>query len=88
MSIRHGGGCREICSMSEPGSMLGPFGAIDLVDDVRDTRICTLTWRATTQPGEQNSILIRNHNPKYRVDIGKWKEFGTVGDVPVSIGEN
>lgn len=73
--------------MSEPGSMLGPSGAIDLVDDVRDTRICTLTWRATTQPGKQNSILIRNHNPKYRVDIGKWKEFGTVGDVPVSIGE-
>lgn len=88
MSIRHNGGSREICSISEPGSMLGPSGAVDLVDDVRDTRICTLAWRATMKPGEQNSFLIRNHNPKYRVDIGKWNESGTIGDVPVSIGEN
>jgi hypothetical protein len=87
MSIRHNGGSREICSISEPGSMLGPSGAVDLVDDVRDTRICTLTWRATMKPGEHNSFLIRNHNPNYRVDIGKWNESGTIGEVPVSIGE-
>ncbi|KAJ5682067.1 uncharacterized protein N7477_002007, partial [Penicillium maclennaniae] len=88
MSIRHNGGSREICSISEPGSMLGPSGAVDLVDDVRDVRICTLAWRATMKPGEHNSFLIRDHNPKYRVDIGEWNKSGTIGDVPVSIGEN
>jgi hypothetical protein len=88
MSIRHNGGSREICSICEPGSMLGPSGAIDLVDDVRDTRICTLTWHATLKPGEHNSFLIRNQDPKYRVDIGKWNESGPIGEVPVSVSEN
>ncbi|THC88138.1 hypothetical protein EYZ11_012417 [Aspergillus tanneri] len=87
MSIRHNGGKRNICSCGETGSMSGPQGAIDLVDDVRDARICTLAWHASMEPGRRNSFTMHNQNPRYKVDIGNWNESGTMGDIPVTIGE-
>ncbi|KAH8690223.1 Asp hemolysin-like protein [Talaromyces proteolyticus] len=86
-SVRHNGGRRSICSCGEAGSMSGTQGSLDLVDDVRDTKICTLTWRASMEPGKQNAFLTSNLNPRYQVDIGKWNRSGIMGEVPVSILE-
>ena len=87
MGIRHNGGRRHICSVSETNSKFGPRGAIDLVDDVRDTRICTLAWGATMEPGEQNTLILRNQDPSYQVDIGNWNDHGVMGEVPVTVYE-
>ncbi|KAF9883232.1 hypothetical protein FE257_003826 [Aspergillus nanangensis] len=87
MSIRHNGGRRDICSCSEPGAISGPQGAIDLVDDMTDARICTLTWSASLGPGTSNVFTMRNQNPGYKVEIGTWNESGPMGDVPVTISE-
>ncbi|KAJ5394704.1 hypothetical protein N7509_006491 [Penicillium cosmopolitanum] len=45
MIIRHNGGIRMVCSM------YGSQGRIDLVDDVKDIRICT-----SMQPGSSNEF--------------------------------
>lgn len=87
MGIRHNGGRRHICSVSETDSMSGPYGAVDLVDDVRDTRICTLAWHATMKPGERNTLALRNQSPRYQVDIGSWTDHGVMGEVPVTVYE-
>lgn len=79
--IRHNGGVRTVCSM------YGSQGSIDLVDDVKDTRICSLAWRASMEPGEPNEFKELNHNSKYTVEIGKWNETGTMGAIPVTIKE-
>ena len=81
MVIRHNGGMRAVCSM------YGSEGSVDLVDDVKDTRICSLAWRASTQPGERNDFKKLNHDPSYMVEIGNWNESGTMGAIPVTIKE-
>lgn len=87
MEIRHNGGRRHICSVSETDDKFGPYGALDLVDDVRDTRICTLAWGAASEPGERNSLTLRNQDPKYQVDVGTWNEHGVMGEVTVTVHE-
>ncbi|CRG91912.1 hypothetical protein PISL3812_08966 [Talaromyces islandicus] len=87
-SIRHNGGRRSICVCGETGTMSGTQGSFDLVDDVRDTKICTLTWEASLDPGAQNAFSTSNLNPGYQVDIGKWNKSGIMGEVPVSIQES
>ena len=67
--------------------MYGSQGSIDLVDDVKDMRICSLSWRASMQPGEPNEFKKLNHDASYMVEIGKWNESGTMGAVPVTIKE-
>jgi hypothetical protein len=67
--------------------MSGPQGSIDLVDDYRDVRICTLSWEATMQPGRRNSFVLRNLDPRYHVDVGKWNDSGVMGNVPVAVDE-
>lgn len=81
MVIRHNGGIRTVCSM------YGSQGSIDLVDDVRDARICSLAWRASMQPGEQNEFNKLHHDTRYMVEIGRWNESGTMGAIPVTIKE-
>jgi hypothetical protein len=81
MVIRHNGGIRTVCSM------YGSQGSIDLVDDVRDARICSLAWKAPMQPGERNEFKKLHHDTRYMVEIGKWNESGTMGAVPVTIKE-
>ncbi|BAE58620.1 aegerolysin type hemolysin [Aspergillus flavus] len=85
MIIRHNGGIREVCSCGETDSMSGTQGTIDLIDDVKDTRICTLAWSAPMQSGRKNRFSMLNHDPRYKVDIGKWQESGTMGTVNVAI---
>ena len=79
MVIRHNGGIRSVCSMD------GSQGSIDLVDDVRDAKICNLTWRVSPEGGERNEIKKLNHDTRYMVDIGNWNESGTVGSVLVTV---
>jgi hypothetical protein len=79
MVIRHNGGIRSVCSMD------GSEGSIDLVDDVRDAKICNLTWRASPEGGERNEIKKLNEDTRYMVDIGSWNESGTVGSVLVTV---
>ncbi|QKX57673.1 uncharacterized protein TRUGW13939_04791 [Talaromyces rugulosus] len=86
-SIRHNNGIRHICACGENGSISGPQGSFDLVDDLRDVRICTLTWAATMEPGRRNSFVARNVDPRYNVDVGKWNDSGIMGDVPVAVDE-
>jgi hypothetical protein len=62
-------------------------GHLDLVDDVRDAKICSLTWRASTQFGEPNEIKKLDQDERYVVDIGSWNETVTTGRVPVTIKE-
>lgn len=81
MVIRHNGGIRTICSMH------GSQGSIDLVNDVKDVRICSLSWRASMQPGEPNEFKTLNHDASYMVQIGTWNESGTMGVIPVTIKE-
>ncbi|KAJ5837195.1 hypothetical protein N7447_003221, partial [Penicillium robsamsonii] len=81
MIIRHNGGIRNVCSMDESE------GHLDLVDDVRDTKICSLTWRASTQLREPNEIKKLDQDERYIVDIGRWNESVTTGCVPVTIKE-
>ncbi|KAE8148752.1 aegerolysin type hemolysin [Aspergillus avenaceus] len=85
MAIRHNGGMRNVYSCGELGSMSGPQGTIDLIQDVSDERICTLAWSASMEPGSPNIFLTRNHNPKYKVEVGNWNEAGTMGEVPVTV---
>ncbi|RMJ26560.1 Asp hemolysin-like protein [Aspergillus sp. HF37] len=87
MGIRHNGGRRHVCSSGEPGCASGPEGIIDLMDDVANARICTLAWNASLEPGKQNMFMMRNLDERYEVEIGKWNEFGTMGEVPVAIRE-
>jgi len=81
MVIRHNGGIRTICSMD------GSKGSIDLVNDVKDKRICSLSWKASMQPGEPNEFKKLNHDASYMVEIGTWNESGTMGVIPVTIKE-
>lgn len=67
--------------------MSGPQGSIDLVDDYRDVRICTLSWEATMQPGRRNSFVLRNLDSRYHVDVGEWNDSGVMGNVPVAVDE-
>ncbi|KAB8238285.1 hypothetical protein ETB97_011460 [Aspergillus alliaceus] len=85
MMIRHNGGIRDVCSCGEPGDMSGTQGTLDLYDDVKDDRICTLSWSAPMQSGRQNMFIMRNRNPKYAVDIGDWSKTGTMGTVSVAV---
>ncbi|KAE8349185.1 aegerolysin type hemolysin [Aspergillus coremiiformis] len=85
MIIRHNGGIRDVCSCGETDSMSGTQGTLDLYDDVKDTRICTLAWSAPMQSGRRNAFKKLNHNPQYTVDIGDWRESGTMGMVPVTV---
>ena len=85
MIIRHNGGIRDICSCGETDSMSGTQGTFDLMDDVKDARICTLAWSAPMQTGRRNMFKMLNHNSKYKVDIGDWQESGTMGTVTVAI---
>ena len=81
MVIRHNGGIRNVCSMYDSQ------GSIDLVDDVRDARICSLAWKASMHPGERNEFKKLQHDPRYMVEIGDWNESGTMGLIPVTIRE-
>lgn len=81
MVIRHNGGRRSICSMD------GSEGSVDLVDDVKDTKICSLAWRTSTRPGERNDFQKLNHDERYMVEIGDWNKSGTMGAVPVTVKE-
>lgn len=85
--IRHSGGRRDISSCGEMGSMSGTRGTIDLYDDTRDTRICTLYWSASVAPERRNEFLKLNHDMRYTVNIGYWNESGTLGFIPVTIKE-
>jgi hypothetical protein len=67
--------------------MYGSQGSIDLVDDVKDIRICSLSWRASMQPGSSNEFKKFNDDASYTVEIGTWNESGTMGVVPVTIKE-
>jgi hypothetical protein len=79
--IRHNGGIRSICAMD------ASEGSIDLVDDVRDRKICDLTWRASTQLEDRNEMMKLHHDPRYIVDIGDWNECGNMGWIPVTVKE-
>ncbi|KGO75016.1 Aegerolysin [Penicillium italicum] len=81
MVIRHNGGIRSICAMD------ASEGSIDLVDDVRDAKICNLTWRASTQLEDRNEIMKLHHDPRYIVNIGSWNESGNMGWIPVTVKE-
>jgi hypothetical protein len=85
MIIRHNGGRRSICVCGENDSTSEAEGSIDLVDDVKDARICSLTWRASMQPGERNEFKKINHDTRYTVEIGDWNESGAMGMIPVTI---
>ncbi|RHZ55768.1 aegerolysin family protein [Aspergillus thermomutatus] len=87
MMIRHNGGMRHVCSCGEEKGFKGLQGTIDLVDDVKDARICTLAWNAPMEPGKTNMFMMRDHDPRYNIDIGKWNESGIMGKVPVTIRE-
>ncbi|KOS48091.1 hypothetical protein ACN38_g890 [Penicillium nordicum] len=81
MVIRHNGGIRTICSMD------GSRGHLDLVDDVRDAKICSLAWKASTQFAAPNEIKKLDQDERYVVDIGNWHETVTTGRVPVTVKE-
>ena len=81
MVIRHNGGIRTVCSMD------GSRGHLDLVDDVRDAKICSLSWKASTQYAAPNEIKKLDQDERYVVDIGSWKETVTTGRVPVTVKE-
>ena len=81
MVIRHNGGIRNVCSMYESQ------GSIDLVDDVRDAKICSLAWRASMHPEERNEFQKLNNDPRYTVEIGDWKDSGPMGVIPVTVKE-
>lgn len=85
MMIRHKGGMRHVCSSGEEAGFKGLQGAIDLVDDVQDSRICTLAWNAPMESGKKNMLMMRYRNPQYKVDIGKWNDSGVMGTVPITI---
>ncbi|KAB8074936.1 aegerolysin type hemolysin [Aspergillus leporis] len=87
MIIRHNGGRRDICACGDMGSMSGTQGAIDLIDDVKDAKICTLAWSAPMGTGRRNRFTKLDHNTNYTVDIGDWNESGTMGMVPVTVKE-
>jgi hypothetical protein len=87
MIIRHGGGLRHVCSCGEEKGFKGLQGTIDLVDDVKDARICTLAWNAPMEPGKTNMFTMRDNDNRYKVNIGKWNESGIMGKVPVTISE-
>ncbi|KAJ5199417.1 Aegerolysin [Penicillium cf. griseofulvum] len=79
--IRHNGGIRSICAMD------ASEGSIDLVDDVRDKKICDLTWRASTQLEDRNEMMKLHQDPAYIVDVGNWNECGNMGWIPVTVKE-
>ncbi|KAJ5534922.1 hypothetical protein N7527_001176 [Penicillium freii] len=81
MVIRHNGGIRTVCSMD------GSRGHLDLVDDVRDAKICSLSWKASTQYAAPNEIKKLDQDERYVVDIGSWEETVTTGRVPVTVKE-
>ncbi|EAW11015.1 aegerolysin family protein [Aspergillus clavatus NRRL 1] len=85
LMIRHNGGTRHVCSSGEEEGFKGLQGTIDLVDDVRDARICTLAWNAPMEPGKRNLLMMHHHDPQYNVEIGKWNESGVMGTVPITI---
>lgn len=87
MIIRHNGGRRSICVCGEADSMSETQGSIDLVDDVKDARICSLTWKASMQPGGQNEFKKINHDKRYSVDIGNWNQTGAMGMIPVTVND-
>lgn len=87
MIIRHNGGRRSICFCGEEGSLYGAQGSVDLVDDLKGVRICTLIWRAAMYRGERNEFRKLNQNTRYKVDIGRWNQSGVLGDIPVIIEE-
>jgi hypothetical protein len=37
------------------------------------------------EPGKRNMFMLRDQDPRYNVDIGKWNESGIMGKVPVTI---
>ena len=82
MVIRHNGGMRTVCSMDSSR------GHLDLVDDIRDAKICSLAWRAPTQFREPNEIKKLDQDERYVVEIGSWNETVTTGRVPVTIKEH
>lgn len=79
MIVRHKGGVRSICCMD------GSEGSVDLIDDFKDKKICSLSWKAPTQPGEENEFKTTNQDADYLVEIGNWNHSGTMGEVPVTI---
>lgn len=87
MIIRHNGGRRSICFCGEAGALYGAQGSIDLVDDLKGARICSLIWRAAMYPGEKNDFKKLNQDARYSVEIGKWNKSGVMGEIPVSIEE-
>ncbi|KAF7161075.1 hypothetical protein CNMCM5623_006752 [Aspergillus felis] len=87
MVIRHNGGLRHICSCGEEQGFKGLEGTIDLFDDVKDAKICTLAWNASMGPGKKNKFEMRNQDPRYNINIGNWNESGVMGTVPVTITE-
>lgn len=87
MSIRHNGGRRHVYSSGETGAMSGPQGMFDLTDPVTGARICTLAWSGFLEPGKRNMLMMRNHDERYDVEIGKWNEFGIMGEIPVTVRE-
>ncbi|GIC94958.1 aegerolysin family protein [Aspergillus udagawae] len=85
MVIRHNGGLRHICSCGEEKGFKGLQGTIDLVDDVKNAKICTLAWNAPMEAGKKNMFMMRDQDPRYNINIGKWNESGIMGKVPVTI---
>ncbi|EBA27178.1 hypothetical protein KXW98_000283 [Aspergillus fumigatus] len=87
MIIRHNGGLRHVCSCGEEKGFKGLQGTIDLIDDVKDAKICTLEWNAPMEPGKRNTFMLRDQDPRYHIDIGQWNESGILGKVPVTISD-
>lgn len=87
MIIRHNGGKRSVCFFGKAGSLYGAQGSVDLVDDLKGARICTLIWRAAMYPGERNEFKKLNQDARYTIEIGRWNEFGIMGAIPVTIEE-
>ncbi|KAJ5807813.1 hypothetical protein N7474_009082 [Penicillium riverlandense] len=85
MVIRHNGGRRSICICGDTESVGEAEGSIDLIDDITDARICSLAWRASTQPGKGNQFEKTNQDTRYTVDVGNWSKSGAMGTIPVTI---
>jgi hypothetical protein len=67
--------------------LYGAQGSVDLVDDFKNARICTLIWRTAVHIGEKNDFKKLNQNTSYKVDIGRWNEVGVMGHIPITIEE-
>jgi hypothetical protein len=67
--------------------LYGAQGSVDLVDDFKDERICTLIWRTAMYMGEKNDFKKLNQNTRYKVDIGRWNKVGVMGDILITIEE-